>query len=324
MTNIWRLHTKTNGENIAEYCIENKVIALGWSLCDSHIEEHVKKNSIMNKEEIIKKRNNIKTFADYKKIIDDYKIYGDKVNDNIKRLANNINKNDLIWLKNNGIFYLGRVAEESSYSFKIDVFTKSNDATNQYTDIHWYEIGDLSEVPGSLSNKFIKGSTLQRIHDNSIKVFSKLIYNEKNGDNIYNDIKFDVENDSFFSLLSSEDVEDLLALWLFRKFGYITIPSTSKKTTELYEYVMIDPKTGKKIFTQVKQGSTNIDANNYKNLDSEVWLLTTEGKVQNEGISPEIKVADPNEIKTFALSEDNYNLFSQKIKNWIEYYKSKI
>lgn len=86
---------------------------------------------------------------------------------------------------------------------------------------------------------------------------------------------------------------------------------------------MINPETGENIFTQVKQGDKDIDANNYKDLNGEVWLLTTKGTVQNEGVSAKIKVADPNVIKNFALSEDNYNLLPEKIKSWGRYYKNK-
>lgn len=317
MASIWRLHTKTDGKNVAKYCIENKVIALGWSLCDLHIKDHDEESLIR------KEREKIRTLDDYIKIIERYNIYGGKLDGNIKRLTTKMEQDDLIWLRNKGVFYLGRVTEKSLYSYKIDDFTLENDATNQLTNIDWYEIGDVSKVPGSLANKFIMGYTLQRIHDNSIGVFSKLKFNEKSGKEIYASINFDINKDSFFSLLSPEDVEDLLALWLYKKFEYITIPSTNKRSTQLYEYVMINPETGENIFTQVKQGDKDIDANNYKDLNGEVWLLTTKGTVQNEGVSAKIKVADPNVIKNFALSEDNYNLLPEKIKSWGRYYKNK-
>lgn len=313
MTNIWRLHTKTDGKNVAEYCIKNGVIALGWSLCDIHIKGL--EEEVFIKEE----REKIKTIDDYVEIIEKYNIYGGKLNGNIRRLAFDVKTNDLIWLRNKGIYYLGRVTEKSSYCYILDEFSLENDATNQIPNIDWHEIGDISKVPGSLANNFIPRTTLQRINNNSIEIFSKLKYNEKINEEIYTDIKFD--KDSFFYLLTSDDIEDLLALWLYKEKGYVTIPSTNKKSTELYEYVMVDPKTGNNIFAQVKQGSVKINANDYEHLDGEVWLLTTEGEVKNQNVSPKIKVANPEMIKIFALCEANYKLLPEKIKSWGKYYK---
>ncbi len=45
----------------------------------------------------------------------------------------------------------------------------------------------------------------------------------------------------FYSLLQPEDVEDLLALWLYDTKGYVCIPSTNKIATPKYECVLVDP-----------------------------------------------------------------------------------
>lgn len=39
---IWRLQTKTDNDtdqSVSDYCINNGILALGWSLKDSHLEK---------------------------------------------------------------------------------------------------------------------------------------------------------------------------------------------------------------------------------------------------------------------------------------------
>ena len=57
-------------------------------------------------------------------------------------------------------------------------------------------------------------------------------------------------------------------MWLYKTKGYIVIPSTNKRGTELYECVLIDPKAEdfKHIYIQVKKGDVEIDASNYSEL----------------------------------------------------------
>ena len=69
MASLWRLQTNTDGGKIADFCLKRNVLAMGWSLQDEHLKERE------NKEEIIARRNNIKTFDDYLKIVEEYHIY---------------------------------------------------------------------------------------------------------------------------------------------------------------------------------------------------------------------------------------------------------
>ena len=100
------------------------------------------------------------------------------------------------------------------------------------------------------------------------------------------------------------------------------MPSSNKNSTPNYECVLINPKDGKHIYIQVKKGNINIDAENYKDLDGEVWLLTTEGNVinfekyENDG---NMHKADPTILYDFACSEDSDNIVSKSIKMWVEF-----
>ena len=73
------------------------------------------------------------------------------------------------------------------------------------------------------------------------------------------------------------------ALWLYDTKGYVCIPSTNKIATPKYECVLVDPNdlNRKHIYIQVKKGDVDLNTDDYSSLNGEVYLLTTEGNVQN-------------------------------------------
>ena len=66
-------------------------------------------------------------------------------------------------------------------------------------------------------------------------------------------------------VLSPNDCEDLVCLYLYDRKGYVTIPSTNKIATELYEYVLVNPENGMLAYPQVKK-ECSLDFNNYVDL----------------------------------------------------------
>jgi len=302
---VWRLQTNTAAGKIADYCISNNVAALGWSL-----------NGIPDAE-----RKSVKTFEEYCAYADKlYTSYG-----SIKRLAEQVKADDLIWIRNKeGKYYIARVTENSTWIFNTSDDAIYHDACNQLTEISWKEINTQSDescVPGAVSTSFIMGSAFQKINKSGIEDYSKLLYNNTTKTTHY-DIKLELTEKNFYSLLSTDDCEDLLYFWLYKERGYICVPSSNKNSTPNYECVLINPKDGKHIYIQVKKGKINIDAENYKDLDGEVWLLTTEGNVlnfekyKNNG---NMHKADPTVLYNFACSEDSDNIVSKSIKMWVEF-----
>lgn len=124
----------------------------------------------------------------------------------------------------------------------------------------------------------------------------------------------------FWNLLQPDDAEDLLCMWLYHEKGYIVIPSTNKKGTELYECVLIDPKAEdyKHIYVQVKKGNVEINATDYEELKGEVYFLTTEGTVINVN-KPNYIVVSPKTIFDFAINPLNKALIPEGIANWIKF-----
>lgn len=311
---VWRLQVNTGEDSIAEYCIKNNVAAMGWSL--KELPESEREN--------IK---NIKTFEDYCKYADKvYKRYA-----SVKRLKEQVKENDIIWMhsRDEGKYYFGRVKKESKWIFNSDAAVE-DDAGNQLTNIDWYEAStraDEESVPGAIATAFIKGSTLQRINKDGVKEYSQLLYN-KIHDPEKEQFTYEKPNlcldKHFYMLLSPSDVEDLLALRLYAEKKYVCIPSTNKIATAKYECVLVDPESEKRkhIYIQVKKGKEDLKASAYVNLakdGNEVYLLTTEGIVEDADKYENITAVNPDEIYRFAIDPKYKNIIPEHVLYWIEF-----
>lgn len=301
MSKAWRLHTKPKlskknklEDKVTNELIRRKIVAIGWTLREDiyneltnedkiKVEENEKsiKDDFEKYKEIIEK-NSYKTIKDDKR-----KFFYGKVNPNLIRL-NNLKKDDLIWMRSKGIYYLGRVTEKSHYLYAYRDSKKDSDIlklgiSNQFTDIEWHEIGTESEIPGRILIAFYQREALIEIDEKFVVDISQILYNKK--DNYYK-ISNELENNktNFYGLLSPNDCEDLLYFYLYHKFKYIVIPSTNKINTQNYEFVMLNSNNrDEKKYIQVKNGEVNIEINNYKNFRGEIYLLTTRGNVLKNG-----------------------------------------
>ena len=301
MSEVWRLQTKTEvskknklEDKVANELIKRKIVAIGWTLREDIYNEltESEKNRLEANEKSIKN-----DFEEYKEIIEknSYEtirgekknFFNGKVNANLIRL-NNLEKDDLIWIRSKGKYYLGRVTEKSHYLYAYRNSQKNSDIlklgiNNQFTDIEWYEIGDESDVAGSISTSFIKGIALRRIKQKGSLEISQILFNKYSKKTYYSTNKLENNSKNFYSLLSPNDCEDLLYFFFYHKFKYIAIPSTNKTNTQTYEFVMLSSKNRKKkIYIQVKNGDSEKVAlylDDYLGLNGKVYLLTTGGQI---------------------------------------------
>lgn len=300
---IWRLQTNTDGGDVAKFCRENHVIAMGWILDD-------------NTRAILKKN---PTFDNFCELADNYY----EGYSSVRRMAKEVMINDIVWMKDGGQYYFARIDKRSEWKFDFSEEALKLDASNQRSNIYWEKVGDESSVPGCLTTGFIRGSTFQRINKSGLSEFSQMLYNMKVSDKEgyrYDRPNISLNAKDFWNLLQPDDAEDLLCMWLYKEKGYIVIPSTNKKSTELYECVLIDPKAedNNHIYIQVKKGNVDIDASAYNKLDGEVYFLTTEGKVINDN-KPNYHVVNPNKIYEFAIDPVNKTLIPKGIAYWIKF-----
>lgn len=296
---VWRLQTKTDGGRIGQFCLDKGIAAVGWSLL----------NVAQSEREKIQNYSQFVTYAECA-----YSGFG-----SVNRLQE-VRAGDFIWIRHEGRYYMGHVSKDSHWQFDSSEEAARMDAANQLTNIRWIRFAqaDESTVPGAISTAFIKGSTLQRINKPGVDEFSKLLYNREMGKRIY-DVQFELTEPNFYSMLSPSDCEDLLCMWLYAKYGYICIPSTNKLATQLYECVLLDPKTGEHIYIQVKNGNVEIDADDYKQLQGVTWLFTTKGRVINAEKHNHMKVADPCELYDFAISDESVHILPPSIKAWVNF-----
>lgn len=320
---IWRLHVNTSGGNCADVCFKNKVMAMGWSITDRHIENFTE----ARKKKICEQRVNINSYEDYEKLIKKWKVYDGKsyVPATVRKLYWEVKPDDLVWIRYKGIYYLGRVGDTSQWVFDQDNLQK--DAAIQRTDIEWLAVGDESTVPGFVATAFIKGKTLQRINSEAVQIFSQHYYNTKIGKEHYQGLTIEANPEKFYDLLSPTDCEDLVCAYLFSEYKYIVIPSTNKKSTELYECVLLDPKDRSHIYIQVKKGNVSIDANEFRHLQGKVFLFTSGGTVNNldsNNKNENIEQISPGKLFDFAMSDAAKNIVSDSISYWTEYMRQEL
>ena len=314
MGSVWRLQTRTDsssGEKISKYCLDNDVAALGWSIKDDHI-KHYNPEAII---EIQEKRNQIENIDQYYDVIRTYGLYG--MNQKKRLVAvdmlSEVEKGDYIWMRDNGIYYLGRVNEDSNFTYNCDKDSLDFDAANQITGIKWERIGDESQVPGAVATAFIRGRTIQRINKDYMFEYAeyafwgKPLVLEKSNEEFLQQL--------FYDCLSPNDCEDLVCLYLYDRKGYVTIPSTNKIATELYECVLVNPENGMLAYPQVKKGSVPLDFNNYVDLvddqkrKKEVYLFTSEDKVVGETHIDNIHIISSDELYSWAKEKIDGNSF---------------
>lgn len=224
-------------------------------------------------------------------------------------------------MRDNGIYYLGRVNENSNFMYNCDKDALDFDAANQITGVKWERIGDESQVPGAVATAFIRGRTIQRINKDYMFEYAEYAFGGKPLVLEHSNREF--LQQLFYDCLSPNDCEDLVCLYLYDKANYIAIPSTNKIATELYECVLVNPINGKLAYPQVKKGNKELNINDYIELikdhpNKEVYLFTSEGKVQGDTHIDNIHSISPDELYSWAKEkiEGNSFLIPEGIVKW--------
>ena len=175
-------------------------------------------------------------------------------------------------------------------------------------------------IPGAIINSFVSRLTVCRIPNETALIFSMLAYNDISGKNFYADTGS--RESDVFSLLSSEDLEDVVGLYLQHERGYMLIPSSRSRRndTARYEYELVHRETGKRAFVQVKTGKERLNPDNYVDSDGRYYLFCTGGYKREEN-NAKVETLKKKEVEDF--------MFNQKVKMpyyiraWIRYLKNK-
>ena len=293
--NVWRINLKpgsANGIDPRRLCLDRGIVGVGWQI-DWQTEP-------------------VLWEAYEKEATELYYNKGDKSWwPALNAIYYRIKPDDLIWTRDwQGIYYVGRITSEWYYETTPDC--EQADIIN-VRKCDWQKVGTVESVPGKLVNSFIPARTVQLVNDETVGLFSKITYNTKSENKFY-EIETLVGKD-IYSLLSSDDCEDALALYLQSEKGYMVIPSSCKSDTMNYEYELKHRQTGKRAVVQVKNGFVDLSTDNYNDIEAEIYLFTTKGNYYGQP-KPNIHFVDKKTITDFLYS--NSNLLPDKMKVWVD------
>lgn len=283
--NVFRLNLKTGSaenyvdpDELFEHCLEKNIIGVGWPVDEpvNSVEEWVKEGE--------KKYNN-RSFLP---------------------AANNmdkIKKDDLIWIRNHGTYYLCRAKGKA----KIE-YDKEHDLVC-VVDVCIARIGTLEKIAAKIRNSFIARAAIQRIHsnteDNEIELISKLLYNKYNEEHW----AYELPSNKLINpvkLLQSETIEEILGLYL-QTHGYYIFSGTNKLSTQTYEYVDVNKdEPHEKVYTQVKTGGATISIDVFKDIleketDSKLYYYAEKenNEVASSDYSSRCKYISPDVLNEF-------------------------
>ncbi|QYJ95431.1 hypothetical protein [Shewanella spartinae] len=290
---VWRLNIKTaakTGVNPRKFCLDNNILGAGWSISltgEVDWENYIREAKVK------------------------FKGRGRSFSAAINAIKNRMKVGDLCWTRDHdGNYYLGVVLGE--WEYKSDSEYQAANVVN-IRSCKWFKVGAVDVVPGKVVNSYISGSTIQQVKGHEILTYCQYLANSLLKEERY---KISKSSEDILTLLSSDDCEDLVALYMQQKHGFMVIPSSCKSDTAVYEYVMKHSKTGRKAVAQVKHGNVNLNIDDYRDIEAEVYLLTTRGHYLGEPMA-HIHCLKPDMVLEFAKS--NYHLMPDRIQNWIDF-----
>lgn len=294
---LWKLvlNTASQDGKQFEFCQRNQILGVGWPLRDDKGELYMPKD------------------------IDDAIRVGDKQYDTrgfitAMHALKEIEPDDLIWTRHEGVYYLCRVLSKWKYSNDEEhVF----EDVCHYVDVNFAEVGTIEKVPGRITNCFRARSSIQRIHDDNhlMTNISRNIYNQIIGEAVYEEK--DYNRKDILDLLQPEDVEEVVSLYLQVKHNYLVYTSTNKLDTQKYEFVGVARDGSHHCYPQVKTGSVSLDGNDFKKLTKngdKVYLFTVSGSCTNADGKSVIAISK-EELLTFLF--DHKEIMPSRIQLWM-------
>lgn len=289
--NLWRINiipASKKGFDPRQYCIDRKIAGIGWPLDDVSEPLTLEKYTTEGRAKYPQDKGWLPAW---------------------NAISHNIKIGDLIWTRTkDGNHYLGKITSEWRYDFSSDAI--NHDIAN-VRDCEWMKVGLIDNVPGTVVRSFMPSSTLQRVGSFDALTYSQRLYNDLSGVSYYQP-QISKDKD-IFSLLSPEDCEDVVGLFLQIKHGYLLIASTCKRDTVGYEYELIHRLTGEKAVVQVKSGNISLNRNDFEQIDANVFLFTTNQEYHGEERN-NIICLHSKELKEF-MSEYP-NLLPEKVRFW--------
>ncbi len=293
---LWRIHLKPDSKHnidVADFCIRNKIVGIGWG---------------------IPQRPNTKEeyWRDGEKEYDGASNWKKAVNAMLFRMTP---CEDLIWTRNkSGIYFLGQIL--SNWYYEDSQKHKDADIYN-LRKCSWFRVGTMVCVPGKVVNSFRASATVQRVHDDTAEEYSQFLFNRLSKTDLF-EVGTSKDRD-VFSLLSPDDLEDVVGLYLQVCKDYVLYPSTCKTDTQTYEYVLVSKIDSKLAFVQVKTGHSEIEIKNYESLAEWgiVYLFSTSGSYTGKSSHQNIVCLPKKEVEQFLFNQRS--MMPERIQKWLKY-----
>jgi ribosomal protein S18 len=284
---VWRLNINPASDEDTDprqFCFENDILGFGWPIGDASADI---------------------TWEEYTEKAGEK--YGDTSWTKATNALRKMEVGDLCWTRDaEGRYYLARV--EGPWRYEGGRKHRKADVVN-VRDCRWVEVGAPDAVPGKVVGSLNVGGTLQRVNGDAVQQYSEMLFqrlDETAGDSQ------EIDTDDLFSLISADDCEDLVGLYLQER-GYRLIPSTCKKSTSRFEYVLKHRETGEKAYAQVKRGGESLEADKYAPDDGMAFLFTAEGN--QKGSASNVEFIDPDTLRQFVT--DNHQLLPDSVQSWV-------
>ena len=299
MANLYRLHLKTATqgprEELIRYCLNNHVLAIGWS-------ELYDESENISFEEFCERANEKVTLGLYNSFPTAIKYFG------------LIEKDDIIWTRDtDGFYYICRVKK------KVEM---CNDKALDIGCVIPVDIIKVdTNVPGKIVSCFCPTRTIQSINDEKLLKFSEYIINRESKKEIYS---FETPQYDLFDMLHPLDVEELIIAYIQIKYDYyLSKNSISGRSTtpsiecEFYSKCVDNPKSA---VLQVKTGKDSVESQKYENYianGKKVFLFFANQHYDyaNEKITYITKKDILNFVKEYKA------VLPSAIKEWIDFCK---
>ncbi len=266
--NTWKFTIKPQSErgySAYEFCKENSYLGVGWSKAY---------------EKPLSSPNNLK---DAKKLVKNkYKKWPYQ----LKHLLESVKKGDHLWVHKKGKYYLCVAEEQILYGEKIDKNFINYDL-GHVRKVKWIEVPEVF-VTGKIQRGTIAQRMIQKIKmSEKENDYSKLLAKELSANKNWKpniDEKYlkgkieEVENFHLFSMMSPDDLEDIVAMYLQDK-GWYLLKSTCFRSKPFFEFSMLNKKH-EACYIQVKSGNSPnklspVDYKKHVEKNSVIYLFST-------------------------------------------------
>jgi len=291
---LWRINLKPDskkGIEAAEFCVQQGVVGIGWGIG----------------------QDDPKTKEEYWSLaephyIKDYKNSWPKA---AKAVLYRMSPDDLVWTRNpKGNYFLGRITSDWRHVSTPDF--QDADIAN-VRNCNWVDVGAMDNVPGKVVSSFGPSVTVQPVHDHTSELYSMFLFNQLSKSNTYSLPASQTAD--ILNLLSAEDLEDVVGVYLQVQKGCILFPSTCKKDTQFVEYLLWSPQDQKTVGVQVKSGHLSLDRSDYSDFEGVVYLFAASG--QYSGCeSPHVTCLDPDAVRQFIF--DKREALPRRIQRWVD------